>query len=112
MIFCGVYSQLIIRWQVLKAGALPESFQGKAIFVARLLLNPWILTALAATFIGGVAWMLATTKFEISYAYPWVSLVFIFVFLGGIFLFGESFTFPKIAGMLLILSGIVVIAKG
>lgn len=111
MIFFSVYSQLIIRWQVSLAGPLPENIEGKGLFVLRLLLSPWVISALAATFFSGVAWMLAMTKFEISYAYPWASLNYVLMLAFGILLFGEHFNTAKLAGTLLIVSGIVVLAR-
>lgn len=106
-----VYSQLIMRWQVQLAGALPEDTFGKLQYVANLLVNPWVLSGVAATFFAGVSWMLAMTKFEISYAYPWMSLNFILVLLLGVMLFNETFTTAKVFGTLLVIAGVVVIAR-
>ena len=111
MLLFGVYSQLIMRWQVGLAGPLPENLEGKVVFVVRLLLTPWVISAVLATF-AGVSWMLAMTKFEISYAYPWVSLNFILILAAGILLFGESITLAKGVGTLLIIAGIIVLARG
>lgn len=108
----GVYSQLVIRWQVGLAGGLPENLEGKLFFIAKLLISPWVLSALTATFLSGVAWMMTMTKFEISYAYPWISLNFVIVLICGVLLFGENFSTAKAIGTLLIMAGIVVLARG
>jgi multidrug transporter EmrE-like cation transporter len=79
--------------------------------VANLLVNPGVLSGVAATFFAGVSWMLAMTKFEISYAYPWMSLNFILVLLLGVMLFNETFTTAKVFGTLLVIAGVVVIAR-
>lgn len=107
-----VYSQLVMRWQVTRAGALPEDFGGRAAFVLDLLLSPWVLSALAATFFSGIAWMLAMTKFELSYAYPYVSLNYLLVLTASVFLFHESVTATKVVGTLMVVAGIVVLARG
>jgi len=111
MLLFGIYSQLIMRWQVGLAGPLPECFEGKIYFVVRLLLTPWVISAVLATFFAGVSWMLALTKFEISYAYPWVSLNFIFILLADVLFFGEKFSSAKCLGTVLIIAGIVVLAR-
>lgn len=111
MLAFTMYSQLIIRWQVGLAGPLPPDLAGKAWFVLHLLLSPWVMTALAAAFLSGIAWMMAMTKFEVSYAYPWVSLEFILMLVCGVLLFGESFSTGKLIGNLLIMVGIVIIAR-
>ena len=47
-----VYGQIVIKWQVLQAGALPADGGEKIAFLARLMLNPWILSGLAAALLG------------------------------------------------------------
>ena len=111
-IFFTVYSQLIMRWQVSLAGPLPERLLEKFFYIGNLLLNPWVLTGIVATFFAGVSWMLAMTKFEISYAFPFVSLNYILVLLLGFILFQESISITKILGSALVLLGIIVIARG
>jgi EamA-like transporter family. len=111
-IFFTVYSQLIMRWQVAKAGTLPPDFSGKIQFVVLLLLNPWVMTGIAATFLAGVSWMLAMTRFEVSYAFPFVSLTYIFILVASVYLFNESFTLIKFAGTIIVTLGIIIIARG
>ncbi|MDD2701957.1 MAG: hypothetical protein PHH36_12080 [Sideroxydans sp.] len=107
-----VYSQLIMRWQVTEAGALPSDIAAKFVYIVNLLLNPWVLSGILATFLAGVSWMLTMTKFEISYAYPFVSLNYLLVLAAGFTLFGESISTTKILGSVLVILGIIVISKG
>lgn len=111
MIFFTVYSQLIIRWQVSLAGELPETVWDKTLHVGTLLLNPWIISALVATFLGGVSWMLAMAKFEISYAYPFASLNYVLVLVAGFLLFHETVTVEKIVGCTMVILGIMIVAS-
>jgi multidrug transporter EmrE-like cation transporter len=105
-----VYSQLIMRWQVSLAGALPADLMGKMHFVAQLFLNPWVISGIFATLFAGISWMLAMSRFEISYAYPWISLNFLLMLLFGVLLFDESFSLAKLLGTFLVVAGIAVIA--
>lgn len=107
-----IYSQLIMRWQVAKAGPLPDDAMFKVGYIVNLLLNPWVMSGIVATFIAGVSWMLAMTKFEISYAYPFVSLNYVLILAAGLLLFQESISIAKLAGSALIIIGIVILAKG
>lgn len=107
-----VYGQLIIKWQVSSAGALPAAQPEKILFLLKLLVNPWIISAFVAAFIAALSWMAAMTKFEISYAYPFISLSFILVLvLSGIF-FDEAVTTYKVLGLALIVAGIFVGSRG
>lgn len=116
LIFCTVvltvYSQLIVKWRVSRAGALPVDLAKKAVFFTGLLLDPWILTAVLGAFFAGLAWMAAMTQLELSYAYPFMSLAFVLVLVFSAFLFHETVTAPKVLGMLLIIAGIIVTSRG
>lgn len=107
-----VYAQIVIKWQVMGAGAFPALVADKLWFLAKLLVNPWILSALAASLLAAVAWMAAMTKLDLSHAYPFTSLAFVLVMLASALVFHEPVTGPKIAGIALICLGIVVGSQG
>lgn len=107
-----VYSQLTLRWQVGIAGELPADAIAKARFIATLLINPWVLSGILATFLAGVSWMLAMSRFEIGYAYPFVSLNYVIVLVASVLLFNESLSGSKILGTALVIAGIAVISRG
>lgn len=56
--------------------------------------------------------MLAMTKFEISYAYPFVSLNYILVLVAAFFLFNETLSVTKLIGSALVVVGVVVVSRG
>lgn len=107
-----VYGQIIVKWQVSKAGALPASFSERIPFLVGLIFNPWILSGICAGFCALVCWLAAMTKFELSYAYPFMSLAFVFVLVLSAVLFHEPLTVAKVMGVLLIIAGIVVGSRG
>ncbi len=107
-----VYGQLVIKWQVLAAGAFPEAPGEKMLFLARLLVNPWIISALAAALAAALTWMAAMTKLDLSHAYPFMSTVFVLVPVASVLLFHEPVTMPKVIGLALIILGIIVGSQG
>lgn len=107
-----VYGQLVIKWQVSQAGALPAGSGAKIVFLFGLLLNPWIVSGFVAAFLASLCWMAALTKFNLSHAYPFMGLTFVLVlFASGLF-FGEAITPLKITGTALIVVGIVIAGLG
>lgn len=102
-------SQVLIKWQVNQAENIPAGLWEKAWFLVEFLLRPWVIVAIAATFAGGVTWIMAMTKLDLSYAYPYVAAAFIIVPMLGVFLFGESLTMGQMLGGILILVGIAVV---
>ncbi|PAV30907.1 hypothetical protein CIL05_04115 [Virgibacillus profundi] len=103
-----VYGQLILKWKIDQYGSLPDAWLDKFIFLLQLLLNPWILSGFFAAFLAALSWMAAMTKFDISYAYPFMSLSFVLVFILSAFLFGEPVSMQKVIGFALIVLGIIV----
>jgi drug/metabolite transporter (DMT)-like permease len=87
------------------------SFVDKIVVVLYMLLNPYIIVSIVLTFMAGVAWMMAMTKFEISYAYPFTSLGFVLILLFSALLLGESMTWPKVVGSIFIAIGIIISSK-
>jgi multidrug transporter EmrE-like cation transporter len=91
-----VYGQLILKWQVGRAGVLPAEIAAKIGFLLCLFLNPWVLSGIGMAFMASVCWMAAMTKFELSHAYLFMSLAFVLVLgLSSIF-FHEPVTVAKV----------------
>lgn len=107
-----VFGQIAIKMQVAQAGALPAAGGDKLAFLVRLLLNPWIIAAFAAAFLASVAWMGAMTKFQLSHAYPFMSLNFVIVLALSAWLFNEPMSITRMAGVALICIGTIVAAQG
>ena len=107
-----VYGQLVIKWQVGKAGIFPDNMSDKVIFLFRLLLNFWVVSGFVAAFLAALAWMAAMTKFDLSHAYPYTGLVFILLMLFSTVLFHEPLTWQKIVGTGLVVLGIFVVSQG
>ncbi|WP_382359914.1 EamA family transporter [Lentibacillus kimchii] len=106
-----VYGQLVLKWQMDQAGALPAGLWDKLLFLLQQFLNPWIVSGFAAALLAALCWMAAMTKFNISYAYPFMSFSFVLVFLLSAFLFGDPITVQKVLGLALIIAGLVVTSQ-
>lgn len=111
-ILLTVYGQIAIKWQVLKVGPLPEAGAEKIWFLLHLLLNPWVISAYLAALLASVTWMAAMTKLPLSHAYPFMSLAFVIVMMLSGVLFHEPITMPKIAGLCLVVFGLVIASQG
>ena len=103
-----VYGQIVLKWQVIGAGAFPASPSEKVMFLVRLVLNPWVISGFLAAFLASLTWMAAMTKLELSHGYPFMSLNFVFVIILSNLLFHEAITMPKLVGLGLIILGILV----
>ena len=109
----SIVSQLIIKWKMSVFSFDDyETWQDKFALAFSMLLNPYIIISLILTLLAGVTWMIAMTKFEISYAYPFTLLGLVLVTIFSVIFFGESINTYKIIGIAMIILGIVLISKG
>jgi multidrug transporter EmrE-like cation transporter len=106
-----VYGQLVIKWQISQSGALPPDLAGKMGFLLGQLANPWIVSGFASAFLAALAWMAAMTQFELSYAYPFMSLAFVLVMAFSIAFLGEPLTLSRGLGTLLVVAGLAILAR-
>ena len=107
-----VYGQLILKWRITQFGLLPAGSVDKLKFLLGLLFDPAIFSGFAAAFLASLAWMAAMTKFDLSHAYPFMSLNFVVVLLLSGWLLSEPITSQKILGIGLIVLGTVLAARG
>jgi uncharacterized membrane protein len=111
-IFFGVSSQLIIKWQMSQYSFEDySSMYEKFLFAFGMLFNPYIILSLLLTLFSGLSWMIAMTKFDISYAYPYTTLGFVFILIFSSIFFNETVSINKIIGIVLIVAGIIISSK-
>jgi multidrug transporter EmrE-like cation transporter len=107
-----VYGQIVLKARILRAGSVPPAIHEKISFIANLFLDPWILSCFVAAFIASLCWMLAMSRLQLSYAYPFTSLSFVAVLVLSSVFFQEPITLAKIIGLAFIICGIVITSLG
>jgi multidrug transporter EmrE-like cation transporter len=106
-----VYGQIILKYRIGLYGEFPKDFFQQIKFLTYLFFDIWILSGFIAAIIASFFWMAAMTKFEITVAYPFMSLAPALVFILGIWLLGENFSLGKVIGLVLIILGTFVTVK-
>jgi undecaprenyl phosphate-alpha-L-ara4N flippase subunit ArnF len=111
-LFFTVYGQIILKWRLnsLKV-ELPEGFLDKIFYLIKLIFDPFVFSGFLSACIASLFWMGAMSKFEITKAYPFMSLAPAIVFLVGILFLNEQFTWGKVVGLALIIIGTIVTVK-
>ncbi|MDE2120072.1 MAG: EamA family transporter [Betaproteobacteria bacterium] len=104
-------AQLLIKAGAATAGQF--SFTAGQILRAGLhFATQWqILAGLACYAISVVVWILALTRVQVSIAYPMLSLGYVVTAFAAWWLFGESLTPQKLAGIAIIIAGVVLLAR-
>lgn len=106
-----VYGQLVLKWQMGGVGPMPAGFSEKVLFLLQQFINPWIISGFVSAFLASLAWMAAMTRFDLNYAYPFMSLAFIIVMIFTVLFLNEQLSPQRIAGTLMVVAGLVVMTR-
>ncbi len=77
----------------------------------RLAFEPHILGGVACYVVSLVVWILGLSRVEVSIAYPMLSLGYVINAVAAWYLFGESLTAVRMAGIGFIIVGVVLVAR-
>lgn len=77
---------------------------------ARALLMPQVMLGLGLYGVGTIVWLTALGRLEVSQAYPFVGLGFVLTAILGRLVFGDDLSIQRIAGIALVIAGIVLIS--
>ncbi len=108
-----IYGQMVIKWRInLIKFSLPQTgLFAKFTALFKLIFDPFIFSGFISAFVASLFWLAAMSKFEITQAYPFMSLAPAIVFLLGIWLLNENFTWGKVIGLVLIIIGAIITVK-
>jgi multidrug transporter EmrE-like cation transporter len=74
--------------------------------------SPFVMLGLFLYFASAAVWLLVLSRVEVSFAYPFVALGFVLTAVLGRLFFHDTISLAKVAGTLLIMAGVVVLARG
>jgi len=107
-----VYGQIILKYRLNQLQIkFPDQLTDKIVFTLKLIFDPLILSGFVAAFVASLFWIITMTKMEITKAYPFMSLAPALVFLVGVYVLNEQFTWGKLIGLLFIIFGTIITVK-
>lgn len=105
-----ILSQLLVKIHFDGAGI---TLSGEKIgFLFRSFLEPKIISAIFFTFLAGMSWMIAMSRFSLSYAFPFLAINFGAMMVIDWYFFGRAIGPSALVGNILIVAGLLVIARG
>jgi len=106
-----VAGNLMMREGVVRAGGVELSIRILGVEMMKLMRQPLLVGGLAIYALASLVWFRVISTENLNSSYPiLVSLTFLFVTAGATVFFHEPLTLQKTIGLLIILSGIVVVA--
>lgn len=106
-----VYGQLILKWRVSQLPRFPKETLDGLVHAVKLMFDPYVASGLFAAVLAALFWMLVLRSLDLSFAYPFMVLSFVFVmFLSALF-FDEPITAEKMVGLILIGIGVYITSR-
>ena len=75
------------------------------------LASPVVIFGLGLYFLAALSWLIVLSRTDLMYAYPFLSFSYAAVFLFSWIFLGEQLTLPRLVGTILIMAGVLVMAK-
>lgn len=79
--------------------------------LSAVLMNPYVLLGFLMYGLSTIFWLIALSKKDLSFVYPFMSLTYIFVLVLSSLVLKESIGVNKVVGTLAIIIGLLIIAK-
>jgi uncharacterized membrane protein len=79
--------------------------------LSTVLLNPYVLLGFVMYGLSTIFWLIALSKKDLSFVYPFISLTYILVLVLSSLVLKESIGLNKIVGTLAIMIGLIIISR-
>lgn len=109
-VFLGALGQVLVK---IGAVNLNLNFTLKYIIPSLIAIakNIPVMFGIISYGISFLLWIKVLGKMELSYAYPMVSLGYVLIMFFSYFIFKENITYIRIIGVILIIAGVILVAR-
>ena len=108
-VLLNALAQLLIRKGMLQIGSVGVGNIVENIIP--MISNLWLWGAMLSYAVSILMWMSVLSKVEVSYAYPFLSVWYIVAAVAGYALFNENLSVTRIAGIVVICIGVILISR-
>lgn len=104
----GAVGQLVLKSAMNGLGQRQLSLQT----LMDMATSPTLIIGIGIFGFSTLLWLFALTKADLSFAYPFLSLIYVAVLIGGALFFHEQVTLPRVVGFVVIVAGVLIVARG
>jgi drug/metabolite transporter (DMT)-like permease len=105
----GAAGQILLKKGMNNMGQLTISSGNVFNLVWNIATNPYVFIGLAIYMGGTFFWLVALSRVELSFAYPFASLSYVAMLLASWLLFSESLTVMRLTGTAIVFFGVYLI---
>ena len=105
-VLCAITAQILFKHGAI---ALPKG-AGFGAFIAAIAGSSWVWLGIASYAISAVAWLTVLARVDLSFAFPMLSLGFVFAAIYSRVFLLESLAWNRLVGIALVIAGVIFIA--
>jgi multidrug transporter EmrE-like cation transporter len=107
----GAVGQILLKKGMGGMGPLTLSLGKLGELLWRMGTNPYVIAGLAIYVTGTVFWLVALSRVDLSYAYPFASLSYVVMLIAAWLLFKEDLSLLRLAGTGVVILGVLLISR-
>ncbi|MDA8390665.1 MAG: 4-amino-4-deoxy-L-arabinose transferase [Gammaproteobacteria bacterium] len=110
-VLLNAIAQLLLKEGMRRIGYFAFDWANVVPIGLRIAVNPFVLGGLILYVVSFVVWLLVLSRVAVSFAYPMLSLGYIFNAVAAYYLFSENVTLTRFAGICVIVLGTYLITR-
>ncbi len=110
-VILGVVGQLSMKQGMLKVGYVSLELTKLSSSFFHIITTPFVLLGLFLYVVSAMFWLVVLSRVDLSYAYPMISIGYVLIVFLSWMLFHEHISSGKVLGILLICSGVFLVAR-
>lgn len=110
-IFFTVVGQILVKAGAKRLPQYNSNIDNIIMYIIKAVFSPLIFLGLLSAVIAAISWIGAMSKYDISFAYPFMSLSYVFVMILAAIVFKEVINLKQWIGLMFICFGVFLISR-
>jgi multidrug transporter EmrE-like cation transporter len=110
-VLLNAFAQLLLKKGMLSIGYFEIQCQSLLPMVRKVATNFYILLGLGSYVVSVAIWLVVLARVEVSYAYPFLSVGYVFVTLMGYYIFQENVSWMRVIGIAVVIVGVILLSR-
>jgi len=103
------FGQILLKFGIMGAEKIHEF---NLLQISTLFVNVHVVLGLMSYALSSIFWLIALSREDLSFVYPFISLTFIIILFSSFFIFQEKIGFSRILGTSIIIIGLIILVRG
>jgi len=104
-------AHILIKKGTLMVGQFSGNYNDLIPFLMKTCTNIYVISAVSAMILVALAWMLAISRAQLSFLYPFMALSYILVVLLSMLVFKEDISITRWVGVTVICAGVFLVSR-